>query len=488
MRELKTLQMKESDKPLYRHHHQVESEVEGTVRYSRELQVQNYLDAVVKDVIRSCQCNLKTDMEASLNGLRLDIGMLRKSDDAVCGTMEVKQPKRKNKGTDPEPMNHPKVVTQVLSQMIPLRTIYGVQNVYGILSTYSSWRFFRWVPEGEDLDGVNETGQLLSGVHVSESPKKTTEGDDAFLTPRKGQSESDVTTVRTYPPMSPKPYCDDEDEKDEEGEDDGGDTVSRGILYASEVISDGQAALKMLAWVLGEMDHSPINLVPAHDREYLYVVQTDAVGGYEKLEHGPEFYKSRMPNVNCKRLYVLEELGHRHHGRVYRAMSKNGNLCVLKYFVKSQSIPTDNGPATEVNAAVAAVMSADYWNKVYKEWLPAARSGQWGGGDAIIMPDLEKMSVAVNRDAVLSLLKKSMKTRFFDLGLWHGDPAWRNVALVRTGAAGVLSKVCMIDLEPARMKEKTEASVWDFDDMWTEFEITLREDWEDFKAEDGGIA
>eukprot|EP00978_Attheya_sp_CCMP212_P022747 scaffold68301_cov58-Attheya_sp.AAC.1 len=97
------------------------------------------------------------------------------------------------------------------------------------------------------------------------------------------------------------------------------------------------------------------------------------------------------------------------------------------------------------------------------------------------------MSVAVNRDAVLLLLKDSMKTRFFDSGLWHGDPAWRNVALVRNGA-NVLSKVCMIDLEPARMKQITEASDWNFEDMWTEFESRLKGNWEDFKAEDGGIA
>jgi hypothetical protein len=90
-------------------------------------------------------------MEAALNGLRLDIRMHHTSNNAVCGTMEVKQ------------RSHAKVVTQVLSQMIPLHTMYGVRNVYAILSTYSSWRFFRCVPEGEALDGVEETGQLLSG-------------------------------------------------------------------------------------------------------------------------------------------------------------------------------------------------------------------------------------------------------------------------------------------------------------------------------------
>jgi hypothetical protein len=121
----------------------------------------------------------------------------------------------------------------------------------------------------------------------------------------------------TSRPMSPKPLCDDEDEEDNDGENDGGGTVKRGTLYASAVISDRSQVLRMLACVLEEMEHSPVHLVPAHDRESLYVVQEDALGGYDKVEHTPEDYKARMPNANGGRLYVLEELGHRHHGRVY---------------------------------------------------------------------------------------------------------------------------------------------------------------------------
>jgi hypothetical protein len=139
---------------LHRFFHRVENEAEGgKAHYSRELQVQIHLENVVKALIRSCKYNLKTDTEAALNGLKGDVGIIRNRSGAVRGTMEVKQPKRQNASPpDPDPMVHPKVVTQVCSQMIPLRTMYGVKNVYGILSTYSSWRLFRWVPEDEDVD------------------------------------------------------------------------------------------------------------------------------------------------------------------------------------------------------------------------------------------------------------------------------------------------------------------------------------------------
>ena len=186
-------------------------------------------------------------------------------------------------------------------------------------------------------------------------------------------------------------------------------------------------------------------------------------------------------NTNNRTLYVLEELGHRYHGRVYRAMSKNGSLCVLKYFVKSQDAPNDSGQRVEVDAKTAAHKSVQYWNKAYDKWLPSATCGKWGGGDAIIMPDLEKMSVTVNRHIVLPMLEQTMKKRFFERDLWHGDPSWRNVALVRN-KEGELSKVCMIDLESARMIEKVEILKWnDFATMWTEFKQNLEQDWENFE-------
>ena len=76
------------------------------------------------------------------------------------------------------------------------------------------------------------------------------------------------------------------------------------------------------------------------------------------------------------------------------------------------------------------------------------------------------------------MLEKTMKERFFDKGIWHGDPAWRNVALVRT-EAGDISKVVMIDLEPQRMIEQGEVSKSkDFATMWKEFKEVLGYDTE----------
>eukprot|EP00523_Entomoneis_sp_CCMP467_P011648 CAMPEP_0168719774 /NCGR_PEP_ID=MMETSP0724-20121128/1214_1 /TAXON_ID=265536 /ORGANISM="Amphiprora sp., Strain CCMP467" /LENGTH=57 /DNA_ID=CAMNT_0008766343 /DNA_START=189 /DNA_END=362 /DNA_ORIENTATION=- len=54
----------------------------------------------------------------------------------------------------------------------------------------------------------------------------------------------------------------------------------------------------------------------------------------------------------------------------------------------------------------------------YKNWLPPATAGKWGGGDAVAMPDLQRMTVIENPEAVATI----MKTRFFVVGLWHGDP------------------------------------------------------------------
>jgi hypothetical protein len=204
------------------------------------------------------------------------------------------------------------------------------------------------------------------------------------------------------------------------------------------------------------------------------------LGGYQRLKHTCEHYKGQMPRSTDTSLYILEELGHRHQGRVYRAMSKNGNLCVLKYFVKSQYVLQD-GKRVFADTETVARKAVDYWNIAYERWLPPAAFGKWGGGDAIIMPDLEKVSVSVTREQVLLMLEETMRERFFDKGIWHGDPAWRNVALVRS-EGGDISKVVMIDLEPQRMIEEAEVSEWkEFVTMWAEFKVALDYDWKNFE-------
>lgn len=486
---LKPLQLEECIKDLFERRHQEDEIGRGKVSYSREIQVQDHCEHLVMDIIESCKYDLQTDKEASLNGLKVDVGMIRNLHDTICGTMEVKQPQRENIAPpDPDPMNHPKVITQVVSQMIPLRAMYGVQNVYGILSTYSSWRFFRWVPADEDISGPeDEAGQKLEDLHLSVPQNKNSlEGDcDKFRTPQKPGPKSEVGNDRKSPPMSPKPFVDSGKYKEEEDEesDDSTKVTERGTLYASDVISDGALALRILAWVLGEMARSPVKPLPAHERDFLYVVKKDdALGGYARLRYDQAYYKGRMPNSKNGTLYVLEELGHRHHGRVYRAMSRNGNLCVLKYFVKGQYAVMPNGKRKELDSEATACKAVEYWNTAYDKWLPRISTGKWGGGDAIIMPDLEKMSVQLGPKKVLPMLQQTMKERFYDKGIWHGDACWRNVALVRN-AKGDISKVCMIDLEPQRMTDQAETSKWrDFAIMWADFKRALEHDWAYFKS------
>ena len=113
---------------------------------------------------------------------------------------------------------------------------------------------------------------------------------------------------------------------------------------------------------------------------------------------------------------------------------------------------------------------------------PNIYTGKWGGGDAIIMPDLEKMSIQLEPKKLLPMLQQTMKERFHDKGFWHGDAAWQNVALVRNANRDI-SKVCMIDLEPQGMIEQAETSKWrDFKIMWTNFKCALQNDWVQFKA------
>jgi hypothetical protein len=124
-------------------------------------------------------------------------------------------------------------------------------------------------------------------------------------------------------------------------------------------------------------------------------------------------------------------------------MSRNGNLCVLKDIVKGQYPIMPNGNWKSFCLADVARKSVEYWNKAYDKWLPRALAEKWDGGEAIIMPDSEKMTVEIEPSRILPMLKYNMfMTRVFGTKI-----AWRNVALVRN-KNGDISKVCMIDLEP----------------------------------------
>lgn len=99
----------------------------------------------------------------------------------------------------------------------------------------------------------------------------------------------------------------------------------------------------------------------------------------------------------------------------------------------------------------------------------------------MIMPDLEKMSLNVDREQALHMLMGTMERCYFQKNIWHADPAWRNVALVRN-QTGKISKVVMIDLEPQHMIEKAEIPRWDFQKMWKEFKGALEANWAFFEV------
>jgi hypothetical protein len=71
------LETLESTIPLFRRGHFDEND-SGKLYYSREIQIQNHCENLVKDVVYSCKYDLRTDIEAALNGLKVDIGVIRK--------------------------------------------------------------------------------------------------------------------------------------------------------------------------------------------------------------------------------------------------------------------------------------------------------------------------------------------------------------------------------------------------------------------------
>lgn len=74
-------------------------------------------------------------------------------------------------------MNHPQVHGQILDYMLRLKSFHGLRSVFGIVSTYSQWRFY-WLPECDKAAEASTVDEFIavSGeqdheeVHVEEDP------------------------------------------------------------------------------------------------------------------------------------------------------------------------------------------------------------------------------------------------------------------------------------------------------------------------------
>jgi len=128
-----------------------------------------------------------------------------------------------------------------------------------------------------------------------------------------------------------------------------------------------------------------------------------------------------MLTVNCTnaKLCLLDGLGHRYNGRVYRAMSRNGNLCDLQCFAEPRCrLNEKKANVHELSTDVVwTQVSLNDWNMAYSNnGLPKAFHGNWGGGDAIITPDLEIVTATIECTKVHEVLKASVEEKLYDAG------------------------------------------------------------------------
>ena len=127
--------------------------------WGSESDIQKLVSAVISDII--CAIGLKSRLkffaELSVFRLRADIWVVMKSTGLPVGVIEVKKPNK-------EVLNSRRTCGQIYDYLLRLKSFYGLEHVFGIVTTYDEWRFF-WLPECDHI-------AASSDVTVSEISQK----------------------------------------------------------------------------------------------------------------------------------------------------------------------------------------------------------------------------------------------------------------------------------------------------------------------------
>eukprot|EP00298_Acanthocystis_sp_HF-20_P016845 c21604_g1_i1.p1 GENE.c21604_g1_i1~~c21604_g1_i1.p1 ORF type:complete len:507 (+),score=50.08 c21604_g1_i1:35-1522(+) len=106
--------------------------------FNNEDDVKYYVRCLLNDVIKLTGLDLQITSELTMLQMRSDLWVLTKNNVPVT-IIEVKLPNKEGVS------QKPRIAGQLLDYMLRLKLFYGVEDVFGLISTYNEWRVF-WLP------------------------------------------------------------------------------------------------------------------------------------------------------------------------------------------------------------------------------------------------------------------------------------------------------------------------------------------------------
>ncbi|RUP51251.1 hypothetical protein BC936DRAFT_149239 [Jimgerdemannia flammicorona] len=386
----------------------------GDFNYASEATIAKYVSLVMNDVIHAIGQKGKISLveEMQFRKQRPDVWIIY-SNGLPVGFIEVKKPSGKIMGA-------PLLAGQVYDYLYLLKSFYGIEWQFAIVSTYKEWRFF-WLP------GISDNIAKLKSVNDPVPSPIVQQSIVRQLPSIPRWDKKHLTTIRKVTQASQ------------------GQVISPRKVYSSKIISWASQELPIaIASMLHKMAKSPRHKVDLLDPNRAYVQMTENTWRWAELpstlqevKFGPSVRK------DAKNFICLAYLGSGAEGLVWLTTTESGTGCVIKLasaikpIQKLEENPFDEEMLEKIRDEEAErkkafdhlVHEAAAWGTI---WGIEARAQLVGGQPALIMPyfqmcSREELQANVEyrnaaKDALLLMAQKGYK---------HGDLSPRHVGFYK---------------------------------------------------------
>lgn len=382
--------------------------------FLNERKIQMLVRNVISDAITAVGLveQLACEEEMSIFRVKPDIWILTKSTGIPVGVVEVKIP-------DPEKMDNGLIHGQIYDYMARLESFYGLQHVFGIVSTYQQWRIC-WFPSSDNAARATEIEPQPKVAPQSESENEETEGQEKVEHSEEYKREYIITF---YKRRILTVYI-------------------RRKIYGTSLIEWNDKELPaLLASVILKMYHSPTAPVKRFSSQRPYIAMTDTNWTWEAVKWGAKFqanYKT-MPSTQPDKLFLLEDFRGGVDGRVWLACSKQGEICVIKF--------------DHMEKKEALEKEAQHWRDIWghKDTQVITLSGK----PALMMPYMKRIENWKDPQ-ILEATKQAVRT-MASKGFVHKDLKKRHVGIMSPSKKGERYQVGFLDLRQVEPMEETEA-------------------------------
>ena len=403
--------------------------------HSTEASVQTYVLDVLTDVVYELGLNksLRIVPEVETFGLRPDAWVMKVMGLPI-GVIEVKNPGE-------EALSNDRVAGELYDYMRRLSSFYGVQEAFGILTTYQEWRVC-WMdddsskllagkPVSFDVNQPQEEAKTPLRGKIAEIEDSSPEGVmDEKLSPEGATPSKKPADVHPLD-VIPKEYDNDESQDRDEASETIEDASAAGNprhlccsrVYKISKDADQKLLFRLLASAVLKMCQSVRIPLPApfdclKDRTLLRFTHESFF--WDRMSPvKPQWDK--MPTGRALNLYAVEDLGNGASGRCWLVCSKAGRVAVLKFF---RTRRLNDHPAK---------IEKKNWDAVYPQLGKMVKVEKWGGHWALVMPHLSQ-SVVRDKQA-LDAVRTTLLDDYVGNNMMQPveEVRWRNIGFYKSG-------------------------------------------------------